>query len=128
METRDITVNDQVVGSLSFPDGTSEDVWAAALAAYTPSAAADRISKRILAAMDVGKQMIADYGALNVLAGYDSTQIATIATALAPLQALLLSGSLKTALAWLEAFTPTDLITQDTINVFADRIRNFLNS
>ena len=132
METRDIlNWRGDVVGHMSLPEGTAEEVWAYRLAPYAVAPAptpalAEVVKGRILSAMDFGKDLIATYGTQNVLAGRTSSDIRTLILKLQTLQLLLMSGSLYSALAELQNIQPDSLVTQQDLDTFASRIRAYL--
>lgn len=132
MTTRNILNADgQVVGQLTLPDGTSEPVWTEAQAPYSaplpPAPSALDIAKQsIQDAMAFGQDLIAQFGALNVINGLSSVQVAQVAAKLASVQALLLSGSLKTARLAIQGIVVDDYITQAVKDDFAGRITAYL--
>lgn len=85
------------------------------------------VRNRILAAMDFGRNIMADYGATNVLAGRTVEQIQTIMSQTGSVQAALLSGSLYVALDELAQIEPDGtLITEDTLTTFRHKIQAYL--
>lgn len=130
METRNILdLNGNVIGTVSYPEGTAESVWAAALSAYAvpPEPSPEtRARCAILCAMEFGMGLIADFGARNVVAGLNEAEVAGIAAKLSSVQALLMSGSLKTAKLAIAAVTPDAYITQAVKDEFTDRINLYL--
>jgi len=87
--------------------------------------AEEKTKEVILRAMKFGQELIAEFGAQNVMSGKSVIEIATIAQALAPLQALLISGSLHTAKEWIKS-SATDSIPQATKDHFLSRIDQYL--
>ena len=75
-----------------------------------------------------GMKLIVQFGAANRLAGLSTGQVVQIAQQLAPIQALLSSGSIETALYLIQNLTPNSLISQDVINTYVQEIQNYLNS
>ncbi len=75
-----------------------------------------------------GMSMIAQFSASNVAANLTTDQVATLAQQLGSIQTLLLSGSIATALTLVQAVTPTDLISQDTINLYTGLLQNYVNN
>jgi hypothetical protein len=71
--------------------------------------------------------IIAQFGAANRLANLSTSNVIQIAEQLAPIQSLLSSGSIATALTAIQALTPGALITQDIINTYAQELQNYLN-
>ena len=75
-----------------------------------------------------GMSIISQFGASNRIANFNTAQIIQIAEQLAPIQSLLSSGSIETALMAIQALTPNTLITQDVINTYVQELQNYLNS
>ena len=75
-----------------------------------------------------GMSMIAQFSASNVAANLTTDQVATLAQQLGSIQTLFLSGSIATALTLVQAVTPTDLISQDTINLYTGLLQNYVNN
>lgn len=82
----------------------------------------------ILSDMGFGMQLIAQFGAANRTANLSIPQVITISQQLAPIQSLLMSGSLETALTIIQNLTPNALISQDVINTYAQTIQTYLDS
>ena len=85
----------------------------------------EKVKQSIMKAMQFGQELIAEFGAQNVLSGKTTSEIAALATALAPLQALLLSGSLHTAKEWIQS-PAADSVNQATKEHFLERISSYL--
>lgn len=95
--------------------------------AYQASVAAQKtVAARIKVAMAFGQNLMAEYGAQNVVSGKTTAQVIAIANKLANLQQLLLSGSLYAALEEIENIATDDLVTLATKNEFRAKIRKFL--
>jgi hypothetical protein len=73
-----------------------------------------------------GLDLIAQFGAANRSANLSTTQIIQISQQLAPLQSLLLSGSITTALAAIQNMTPSTLLPQATINSYVQQMQAYL--
>jgi hypothetical protein len=71
--------------------------------------------------------IIAQFGAANRLANLSTANVIQVATQLAPIQALLMSGSLQTALVAIQGLTPNALITQEVINNYVQQLQNYIN-
>lgn len=84
------------------------------------------VKNKILKAMDFGKNLMAEYGAKNILAGKSIADIKEITSRLATLQTLLTSGSLYCALDEMNNITADELISQETINEFKTKLQNYL--
>lgn len=74
-----------------------------------------------------GMSIIAQFGAANRIANLTTANVAQIAQQLAPVQSLLSSGSIDTALTVIQNITPSTLLTQETINYYATQLQNYLN-
>lgn len=84
------------------------------------------IRSRIRAARLFGETLMEDYGVRNVMSGKTTEQIRHIINKMAPMQLMLLSGSLYTALAQLDLVVPDTIVTQDDINYFRKRLKDYL--
>lgn len=84
------------------------------------------IASKILTRIAWGQQLMANFGAQNILAGYTTNQVAQIVQDLGDVQSLIQSGSLETANSLILNLTPTTLITQITINNFSAQIVAYL--
>jgi hypothetical protein len=94
---------------------------------YQQQVAAQKIvATRIKAAMDFGRNLMAEYGAQNVVSGKTTAQVTQIATKLSTLQALLLSGSLYAALDEIDLITSDALVTDQVKAEFKAKIRKYL--
>ncbi len=74
-----------------------------------------------------GMSVVAQFGAANRLAGLTTAQVMQVAQQLAPIQSLLLSGSIATALAAIQSLTPNAIITQTAISNYSQLLQNYLN-
>lgn len=132
-ETRSILDKDgNVVGELTMPDNTSEDIWSAKLGEYSyvkPSVPIEeQIKAKILGAMEFGKNIMAEYGASNVLAGLSLSQVQQVMTSTAKIQSALLSGSLYVALDEISKLELDDVIITDArVTAFRNKIQKYLN-
>lgn len=93
------------------------------------SISAHEVAKeKVLAAMDFGQDLMADYSAYNAVAGLSSEQILGIAQLLAPIQALVIAGSIASAKAVLETIAPNDSIgfTQTAKDLFLGKMAAYL--
>lgn len=86
------------------------------------------VSQKILNRMAFGQQVMAGYGAHNILAGFSTSQVTQIAGQLANIQALIQSGSLETARTLISQITPSDLIPQTSIDFIVNKITVYLNA
>ena len=92
-----------------------------------PPSPAVLVKARILEAMEFGKQLMAEFGASNVLAGKTTAQIAAISDKLAVVQARILSGSLYAALSAIDALEPDANVSVESIAEFKAKIEAFLD-
>ena len=85
------------------------------------------VVKKILAAMDFGRNLIAEYGASNVLAGLTISQIQSIMTATAAVQSALSTGSLYVAISEINNIVPDGtIITTEKLTEVRNKIEDFL--
>lgn len=87
------------------------------------------IKNRILAAMEFGRDLMAEYGASNIISGLTMEQIQEIMERTIKVQAALSSGSLYVALTEL-ALVQTDeiIITPERVTEFRNKIETYLNN
>ena len=104
---------------------TLNSVMAAYVNAISPLDAAIAQVKKDIA---FGMSIIAQFGAANRVANLNTGTVAQIAQQLAPIQALLSSGSIQTALYEIQNLTPSALLTQDIINMYAQELQNYINA
>ncbi len=104
---------------------TLNSVMAAYVNAISPLDAAIAQVKKDTA---FGMSIIAQFGAANRVANLNTSTVAQIAQQLAPIQALLSSGSIQTALYVIQNLTPSALLTQDIINMYAQELQNYINA
>lgn len=89
--------------------------------------AKDYVKGRILSAMSFGQNLMAEYGAENVLAGKTTAQVQSIMEQTGKIQTAFLSGSLYVALNEIESVVPDGtLITQATLDNFRHKIQDYL--
>lgn len=86
--------------------------------------------ERVIKAMEFGKDLMADYAAYNAVSGLNSAQIIGIAQLLAPVQSLLLAGSIETAKAILQSLSPDESLglTQSVKDAFLNKMQEFLDA
>ena len=78
--------------------------------------------------INFGMSIIAKFGAANRIANLTTSQVVQIAQQLAPIQSLLMSGSISTALTVMQTLTPNEVLTQNIINYYIILLQNYLNS
>lgn len=84
------------------------------------------LTQKMYAAMDFGKSIIVQFAVMNIKAGRTPSEIADMASRLVGVQMLLMSGSLYTAMAAMDAVHTDNLITADTITMFKNQIKIYL--
>jgi hypothetical protein len=83
---------------------------------------------KILNDMNFGMQIIAQFGAANRSAGLTTAQVIQVSEQLAPIQSLLISGSIETAMTIIQGLTPNAFITQDIINNYVQQLQTYLSN
>lgn len=132
MATRSILdEHGNVIGQLSLPDETTEEIWAETLALYTPAPVhvdpSDIVKAKIRAARVFGQDLIYQYGTHNVMSGFTVEQIQSIMDRTTRIVAALTTGSLYVAIAELNAIETDDIvITPDVIKTYRNKIEDFL--
>lgn len=104
---------------------TLNSVMAAYVNTLSPLNAAIAQVKKDIA---FGMSIIAQFGAANRVANLNTATVAQIAQQLAPIQALLSSGSIQTALYAIQNLTPNTILTQNIINMYAQELQNYINA
>jgi hypothetical protein len=98
-----------------------------AVSAHTTLDMPTIVKNKILAAMDFGRSVMAEYGSSNVLAGLTLEQIQYVMAATAKVQAALNGGSLYVALAEIELVTTDEvIITVEKITIFRNKLQDYL--
>jgi hypothetical protein len=77
-------------------------------------------------AMDFGHEIIVEFSALNAINQLTTAQVLEISQRLAVVQVLLSTGALYTALDVLENITADELLSQELLDYFEQKIRNYL--
>jgi hypothetical protein len=100
------------------------DIWYSV--AKAPSLQ-NKVTNRILQAMEFGKQIMAEYAAENVLAGLTIPQIQDILLRTAKIQSDLMTGSLYTALVEIDLVQTDDMVVTPTkVKEFRNKIQVYL--
>jgi hypothetical protein len=87
----------------------------------------DIVATKIIAARDFGMNLIAQYGAQNVLSGYNVSQIQDIMNRTAKAQNALNTGSLYVAITELNSIeTDSSIITTAKVTAFRNLIEDYL--
>lgn len=109
---------------------TQESILTSVVQNHTTSmtvSPAELIKQKIIAAMAFGRELIAEYGATNVLAGYSIEEIQEIMDKTARVQVALNTGSLYVALAELDAVEiDGSIITEEKMEIFRHKIQDYL--
>jgi hypothetical protein len=86
------------------------------------------IKKKVIAAMNFGKLLIADFATRNILSSLTQEQLMALSEdpQLLLIQSLLLNGSLHLALSKIQALTPNEIITQEIIDEYSQKLRTYL--
>lgn len=85
------------------------------------------IKNRILAAMEFGKNIMAEYGASNVIRGLTIEQVQDVMVRTERLQKALITGSLYVAIDEINAIeTDEEIITPDRVTEFRNKIETYL--
>lgn len=96
-------------------------------ASYTSIPIEEVIKRKILAAMEFGRNLMAEYGSQNVLAGFTLEQIQDIMARTSKVQAALSTGSLYVALVELDAVeTDEVVVTTARITECRNKIQAYL--
>lgn len=121
METRDIlNYSGNKVGELSFPDDTSEEIWANALAPYAmpPISAEDMVISKIKNYKAACDDLLYNWKAANTLAGITLQQSADLLLLAQNVILALSQGMLPTAIYFAQQIEPAGFLTQDLKNQF----------
>lgn len=129
MEIRDILdTENNVIGQLTLPEGTSEDVWALALAAYSTTPPVVELTPEQMAkrAIDFGMSIIVRLGAEPELNNLSTEQMVQLITLAGPIQLMLMVGALGTALAALQQTDFTGVISPELVGKYIGLLEEFL--
>jgi hypothetical protein len=85
-----------------------------------------RVAASITAAMGFGRRLIAEFGASNVIAGLTPAQISSVAARAVNVQLLLMSGSLYTAIAAMNAIQTDAILTPALLKKYRNKIEDYL--
>lgn len=135
-ETRNVLdANDNVIGTLTLPDNTPEDVWTRKLAEFkytNPTMTTEEKVQAIMeAAMEFGKQLMKEFAAENVLLGITQAGMTnTVRKRLSEVTNALLTGSLYDAIYEVRQIPPEHkddtFITDARLLVFINKIEKYL--
>jgi len=130
METKDVlNSNEEVIGTLTLPNTTTEEEWIQKLAeyinSYTPSPT--EIAKaQIKQATEFGKELLLDFGAYLLVEETSLQDIQIISITLQNFQLFMLTGSLFSALAELQNISTNEVFTDVHKNWLLDKFNRFL--
>lgn len=127
--TRDILdYQGNVLGQLTFPDDTSEDAWALALAAYAkpPPAPIDIVTDRISHYQDLSAAAIRQMLAINTLNGITLAQSWQAMQDYGIILQMVRFGMFPTAIYALQNAQPSGFISQDMLNSWIEMLQAML--
>lgn len=125
---RDIlNANNEVIGQLTLPDDTPEEIWQEKLAEYLPKPPAvvapiDQVKLN----MKFGRLLIAEFGSEEEPNLLDTDQTAALIGMLGPVQMMLMTGAIATAMAYLQNMDFTGVLSQELINLYVAKMQSYL--
>ena len=105
---------------------TNQEDYNAWLAILEQQMLRDEAKNKVLEDMNFGRELIAEFGAQSAVNALTSEQIINISQRLAGVQALLMTGSLNTVLDVLPTIVTDELLPQEVLDYFAQKIRDYL--
>jgi hypothetical protein len=139
METRDIIdYQGNVIGSLSLPEGTSEDTWTEKLIVYAQApiqpTMEEIVGKKIVDAQTFGQALLKEFATENVLMGItEAGKTIQVTDYLHKLSHYIMTGSLYAALTEIDVIisdtNKSDLdpfVTNDRMNIYKEKIQRYL--
>lgn len=129
MESRNaVDSHGNILGVVTMPEGTPEDVWEFLLSRYNPPATplAQRVYDKLVQYENTAPSLLREIKTSNTLAGITQAQSAQMFTDLAPLILALREGAFPTALYMLLNLSPTGFITQPMLDDMVARITSKL--
>jgi hypothetical protein len=124
--TRDIL--DQygnVIGNLTLPDETSEEMWAEKLAEYLPKTIEVSPIDMVRSNMEFGKELIAEFGSEAETNALDTDQTANLIGLLAPIQMMLLTGAIQTACIYLQSTDLTGILSPGLVAKYISKMNAY---
>lgn len=91
-----------------------------------PSPTELMVQARVQAAMQFGQSLIIEFAAENVLMGFSTTDIVTMIAKYRSLMEMLQSGSLYTALEYMNSLTPDRYINANRKAKYVKKLKDFL--
>lgn len=138
-ETRDILdAEDNVVGQLTLPEGTSEDIWTEHMSRYLNTIPAptiqDIVKQKILDAQIFGNKLIEDFTAENVLMGITQAgKTVAVTNYLHKLTHYIMTGSLYAAIDEMNIIIADEnkgdlspFVTNERIAGYKNKVQKFL--
>jgi hypothetical protein len=120
----------KVIGQLELPDETSEEVWSAKLAVYAAApfvpSMAEVVSKKLEEYQAKADKLIRSLLTENTLAGINAQQSDELFSEFSDVLIRLRNGAFPTALYRLSKKSPTGFATQEVINNWISKIREYL--
>lgn len=95
---------------------------------HNPSDLENELANTIRAAKKFGDDLIVEFGTRNMLEGLTTAQIGQIVQDLGPVISALSTGSLNVAYAAMDSLQPTELLTQELIDLYKGKVAAFLLS
>lgn len=131
MEKRDIlNWQDEKIGELELPDGTSEEVWALKLSMFSqpPSSISmkELVQNKILKYRSTATQLLTEMYAENTLAGITLQQSDDMFSEYADVILRIQQGAFPSALYRLSQKIPSGFVTQELLDNWARRIRDYI--
>lgn len=129
METRNaVNGNGDVVGEITMPDDTPEDVWTYLLAAYNPPAKPvfQQIYDRLIQYESAAPRLLREIKTSNTLAGITLAQSAQMFTDFQHVLSAIREGAFPTAIYMLQNISPSGFVTQPMIDDMIGRITSKL--
>ena len=91
-----------------------------------PSNTEKAVQQKVTAAMQFGQQFMIEFATENIILGFTTDQILRMLIKYGHIQAMMLSGSLYTALDAIQSIPPDDLISQVRKEKYVKKIKAFL--
>lgn len=131
MEKRDIFNYAHVkIGELELPDGTSEEVWALRLSIFSQPPSSTPITvlvqNKIKQYRAVSNDLLSELYAENTLAGITVDQSDSLFDSFADVILRVQQGAFPTALYRLSQKTPQGFVTQQLLDAWTAKIRNYI--
>lgn len=129
METRNaLNYNGDIIGTVSFPEGTEESMWQNALASYAqpPTSIQIIVENKIKNYKSVCEDLMLSLKAANTLAGITTAESAEFLILTQYVVMALHEGMLPTAIYLAEQITPQGFLTQERKDSFIVEMKSKL--